>query len=334
MERHHQHFISNFSTDESHIWQCLDRFDFERIFHLEVHEEAVSLINQLDLGYRFLTCKERDSQILKIIRILDEPLVSSGPKRLEDWEKGWDQNLQEYIESKYNEKSLLPYYYRRGQTVMRLWDDYILPRSPDFEANFLSVLQIIIAKTYFKNVSSIYEFGCGPSHNLLAFGRTVPNKIYYGLDWTNSSKKILNLVDKQAKKTHSGNRFYWAFIDLFHPDPEFHVDSDSAIFTFGSMEQLGKDFELLFDYFYNQPASIYIHIEPFSKFHQENSLLRENSLLNVLADRYTKKRNYIDGYLQHLEKFQKAGMVKIIKRCKLLGSTFYDSWCLVVWQRL
>lgn len=327
MERHHQHFVSNIVIDNSQDWKYLDKGEFERIFALEVPDEALALINQLDLSYRFLTREERDNQILKILWILEEPLVSSGPNRIEAWEKGWNQNLQDYIDSNYNETSLLPYYYRRGQTVMRLWGDYILPRSPHFEAHFLSVLQVIIAHAYFRNVPCIYEFGCGPGHNLLAFGRIVSGKTYHGLDWASASEKILSLADSRANKTHPENRFYGHFIDLFHPDPEVHVDPGSAIFTFGSMEQLGPDFEPLFDYFYSQPASIYIHIEPFSEFR------KDDVLLDVLADRYAKKRNYLHGYLRHLEKLQESGMLKIIKKQKLIGSTFCDSWCLVVWHR-
>lgn len=327
MERHHQHFVSDIVIDNSQDWKYLDKSDFESIFALEVSDEAVALISQLDLSYRFLNREERDRQILKILYILDEPLVSSGPKRLTAWEKGWEQNLNDYINSNYDEAALLPYYYRRGQTIMRLRGDYILPRSPHFEAHFLSVLQIIIANAYFCNVSSVYEFGCGPGHNLLAFGRIALGKTYHGLDWARASQKILSLANSQANKTHSENSFYGHFVDLFHPDPEFHVDPDSAIFTFGSMEQLGKDFEPLFDYFYSQPASIYVHIEPFSEFRQGDVLL------DVLADRYAKKRNYLDGYLMHLEKLQESGMLKIIKRRKLIGSTFTDGWCLVVWRR-
>ena len=228
MERHHQHFVSNIGIDNSQNWKYLDKSDFESIFALEVPDEAAALINQLDLGYRFLTREERDSQILKTLCILDEPLVSSGPKRLEAWEKGWEQNLQDYIVSNYDEAALLPYYYRRGQTIMRLRGDYILPKSPHFEAHFLSVLQVIIAHAYFRNVSSIYEFGCGPGHNLLAFGRIVPGKTYHGLDWASASGKIFSLADSRANKAHPGNRFYGHLVDLFHPDPEFHVDPDSA----------------------------------------------------------------------------------------------------------
>lgn len=327
MESHHQHFVSNFGIDPGQDWKCLDKSDFERIFSLEVPDEAVALISQFDFGYRFLTREERDNQILKILRILDDSLVSSGPKRLEVWEKGWEQNLRDYIDSNYEEAALLPYYYRRGQTIMRLRGDYILPRSPRFEANFLSVLQIIIAHAYFRDTPSIYEFGCGPGHNLLAIGRIVPGKSYHGLDWASASSTILGLADSHASKTHPENRFHGHFIDLFHPDPAFRVDAGSAILTFGSMEQLGSDFMALFDYFYTQPASLYVHIEPFSEFRQDDNLL------DVLADRYAKKRNYLDGYLRHLEKLQETGMLKIVKRCKLIGSAFYDGWCLVAWRR-
>jgi len=186
----------------------------------------------------------------------------------------------------------------------------------------------VIAKAYFHNVTSIYEFGCGPGHNLLAFSRIVPGKTYHGLDWAGASEKILNLADISANKTHPANRFYGYFIDLFQPNTDFHVSDGCAILTFGSMEQLGTNFKALFDYFCMQPASIYVHIEPFSEFRQENVLL------DVLADRYAKKRNYLDGYLQHLEMLEESGILKIIQKRKLLGSAFYDGWCLVVWQRL
>ncbi len=327
MENHHKHFISEFIIDKHQEWKLLGRGDFEDIFELEIPERAIELFNHVNLSYRFLTRRERDSQILKILKILDEPLVSSGPKRQEAWETGWEQNLQDYIDSNYDDETLIPYYYRRGRTVMRLWGDYILPQDSLFEAHFLSILQVIIAKTYFNDVPAIYEFGCGSGHNLLAFSRIVPGKVYHGLDWAKISAQILALADTRAVKADSANRFHGHFFDMFHPDFSFQVKANSAVFTFGAMEQLGTKFEVLFEYLYAQPASIYVHIEPFNEFRCGDLLL------DVLADRYARKRNYLNGYLRHLEQQEAEGALEIIKKRKLLGSTFYDGWCLVVWRR-
>ena len=160
---------------------------------------------------------------------MEEPLAVSGPSRHEVWEKGWKQNLDEYIASGYCENALLPHYYRRGRSVMRLRGDYILPISPHFEAHFLSVLQCIIASAFFRDVSEIYEFGCGPGHNLLAFGRFLPGKEYHGLDWATASSEILSLASSKAPKAHPLNRFYGHTFDLFQPDPELKLSPDSGV---------------------------------------------------------------------------------------------------------
>lgn len=327
-EVHHQHFISDFDSGEDHDWLVINQADFEKLTGLPVPSEAAQLISTLDLRYRLLTQQERDNQILKILRILDEPLVVSGPKRLEAWEKGWGQNLHEFITSGYQESALLPYYYRRGRTVMRFCGDYILPHSELFEASCLQILQLIISHAYFQNVPAIFEFGCGPGHNLLAFSRSAPGKIYHGLDWAKPSSEILNLADAHFAKTDLHNHFLGSFIDLFNPQPELNVIPGSAFLTFGSMEQLGDKFKPLFDYMIEQPASIYIHFEPFSEFRNQDVLT------DVLADRYATKRGYLRGYLDHLRAQAKLGVIEIINERKILGSTFYDGWCLVVWRRL
>jgi len=326
MEKHHQHFTTDFVFNDAQDWQSLEKSDFERLFNLEVPDEALTIISNRDLAYRSLTHEERDIHILRILKILEEPLVISGPKRLEAWEKGWEQNLRDYIVSNYDESALLPYYYRRGRCVMRLWNDYILPRDPLFESYFLSILQILIAHAYFRHVPAIYELGCGPGHNLLAFGRIVPGKAYHGLDWASPVLEILNLADTQAVKADLTNRFQGHSIDLFDPDPEPKFMRGAAVFTFGSMEQLGINFKPLFKYLIAQPGSIYVHIEPFSEFRQKDILLDE------LADRYAKKRNYLNGFLKYLENQHEIGTLEIIEKRKIIGGPFYDTWCLVVWR--
>lgn len=291
-------------------------------------DSALKLIEEADFRYRFLTRKERDAQILKIINILEEPIERSGPNRQDVWEQGWEQNLKDFVNSGYDARFLLPYYYRRGRTIMRLRDDYVLPASETFEADFLNVLQHIIAKSFFERVPAVYEYGCGPGHNLLSFSHVVPGKKYHGFDWAEASGKILELIETKMPKTDPASHFAGHFIDLFHPHSDEKMIPGSAALTFGAMEQLGLDYHDFLAFLWEQPASVFIHIEPFSE------LRCQDLLLDVLADRYAKKRNYLSGYLQELESLQMTGKLQIVAKRKLLGSTFYDGWCLVVWKRL
>lgn len=325
MERHHAHFQAEFTVDESSPWNTLMAEDFASIFGLPVPPAAVEEIRARDLRHRFLSTEERDRQILKVLRVLDEPPVVSGPGRQEAWERGWSENLAEYSRPPHAESALLPHYYRRGRSVMRLRGDYVLPRTGHFEADFLAVLHPIIASAFFSKVPAIHEFGCGPGHNLLAFSRLVPGRQFHGYDWAVASSRILALADRVAQK--GGNRFSGHVLDMFNPDPEMRMEEGSAAFTFGSMEQLGHRHGPFLGHLLAQPASIYVHIEPFSEFRDPDRLL------DVLADRYARRRGYLDGYLLELERLEREGEIEIMNRARILGSAFYDGWCMVTWRK-
>lgn len=326
MERHHRHFLTEADRDGAHDWLTLGAADFADLFQLAVPPEAEAVIAAKDLAYRVLTQAERDAHILKILRILDEPAVVSGPSRLPAWEKGWGANLEEYRASNFDESALLPHYYRRGATIMRLRGDYVLPRGPLFEANFLAALQVIIAKAYFADTPAIQEFGCGPGHNLLAFSRIAPGKLYHGFDWAAPSAEILRLADRHAAKLDPESRFRGDFFDLFAPDPAIRLVPGGAAFTFGALEQVGARFEPFYRWLAGQPVGLVVHIEPFSEFRDPDILF------DVLADRYAKRRNYLEGYLDFLRARRAAGEIDILQERKLLGSAFYDGWCLVAWR--
>ena len=209
---------------------------------------------------------------------------------------------------------------------MRWRGDFILPRDEMFESYFLSIVQSVIAETYLKEVSSIYEFGCGPCHNLLAFSRLAPGKEYFGYDWSIVSEQILTLVDTKSKKYHPNNRFYGGQIDLFSPKNDVQVKSGSAVLTFGSMEQIGSKFQPFFEFLLAQPANVFIHVEPFSEFR------RIDKLLGYLSDKYARKRNYLNGYLEALRNKERDGQIELLETKNIIGNTFFDSWCLVVWR--
>ena len=50
--------------------------------------------------------------------------------------------------------------------------------------------------------------------------------------------------------------------------------------------------------------------------------LDENNLVDQLCVLYTKKRNYLKGYLSYLEQLEQEGKIEIILICKAISSFF------------
>ena len=49
---------------------------------------------------------------------------------------------------------------------------------------------------------------------------------------------------------------------MLEPDYNFSVRPGSAVFTFGALEQLAGNLDKIIEYFFKQPAAIYVHVEP------------------------------------------------------------------------
>lgn len=301
----------------------------EELFEKTLSSSSRQLINDLNLRYRFLSVSERDAHILEVISFLTKNTTPAGSARKPAWEKGWGQNLDDFIKSDLDLKELLPYYYRKGHSIMRLKGNYIYPEDKYFESKFLKIIYSVLSEHYLNKYTNIYELGAGPCHNIVGFAENLKNKVFYSTDWVVPSIDIAKLLETNKNKlgfsTHS---FKSSIFNFFEPDHNLRLAAGSIVLTWGSLEQIGKKFERLLDYFLSQDGLEVIHIEPFLECYEPNNLFDQLALL------YSQKREYLECYLERLRALDHDGLIEIKSNQKILGSAFHDGWTMVTWKKL
>ena len=83
----------------------------------------------------------------------------------------------------------------------------------------------------------------------------------------------------------------------------------------------------MLDYLLSKKPGIVFHLEPFLE------LYDPEDLLDNLAIRFHKKRNYLNGYLPALEELERKNVVKIIQKHRFrFGSMFHEAYTLIIWK--
>ena len=261
--------------------------------------------------YRTLSNGERDEWILFILEELKKPLEEAGDHRKQKWEDGWGQSL--------NSKEYVPGYFGK-YPVIRFNREFVRSNHLDskLEYHFFCGLQEYLFGALLKNVSNIYEFGCGTGHNLVRMRSINKEAKLYGLDWTESGVRSVNNLESVIHNVEG------VLFDMFNPDLDFHLKPNSAVVTVASLEQLGKDFKPFLSFIMKEKPDIVIHIEPFQ------DLLDPTNLLDYLSLEYMKKRNYIDGYVKYLKESDGAEIITFER--SFIGSLFLDGYSVLVWQ--
>jgi len=303
--------------------------DFAKIFGVKkenISKKCIEIINSRDFRYQHFTKNQRDKIILDLLKKIELQKFSlSGEGKTNRWEKGWGEILDNFIESGYNKKSLIPQYNRDGQPI-RLFGDYVKTQDGYFENNWVQLLRTFIFDSYFKDKKNIYEFGCGTGYNLLSFAEMQSNKSYYGYDWVPQSEQIINLIRKKLNY-----KVYGGVFDMFNPDYDLEVENDkSVILTFGAIEQLGKKYDKFLQFMLNKPFCLYVHI---------NSILElydtKNNISDYIAYKIETNRNYLNGYFTKLKKLEQKGIIRIIKMHRIpLGGLIMDGYSLTVWEKI
>ena len=203
-----------------------------------ITEDCQQLIADCDFRYRRLSLSERDEILLKILRQIDSGQLSeAGREKRVVWQNGWTENLHDFLKNGYDLSQLTPKYYRPNQLV-RIYADFAKAHSRDIEFNFFRVLRLWLLRRYLEKTEYVYEFGCGPGHNLVAIAELFPDKVLHGLDWVEASRDLISETAKIYNYNITGHLF-----DMFQPNYNLEIKKNSTIITFGALEQLGTNYE-------------------------------------------------------------------------------------------
>jgi hypothetical protein len=316
--------VEEMSRDKGIPILSLTSKDFARLLGTttdDIPAECLKIISKRDFRYQKLSTDSRDQILNQILQEIDSGKKwVSGPEKQAIWEKGWSENLKDYEDSK--DITALTPKFLTNKTVLRLGRDYIQPLSVDFEFNFVDVYRRWAFSKYLKDAQSIYEFGCGSCQHLPVLAELFPDKKLHGLDWAVTSKKIIEKLVRQKGWNIAGHVF-----DLYSPDVNLSLDHRCAVFTIGTMEQLGSKFEPFLEFLLQKRPLIVMHMESIRE------LYDDSYLTDYVALKYDSKRNYLGGYLDRLGQLQRDNKIKIIKAHRVFfGSMYHDSYSLIVWK--
>ena len=139
--------------------------ELERVLNTRFEPQIVSEIGQANLVYQDLSLEETEEYINSTINVLFEDLVAAGPKRITQWESGWEQNLIEFQQTG-NPDYLIPKYHSKYNYLR--WNRRIIkPINKRFDYNIHCIIVDWVISKYLSNTNGIYEFGSGPAYHLL-----------------------------------------------------------------------------------------------------------------------------------------------------------------------
>lgn len=285
---------------------------------------CIDYLKGKDFSFRDIDGEERDKVLLEVLRkVTAEENLPVGPLRQEQWEAGWEENLR-LLQATPDDLSVLDPKYYRGNTIIRLNQKYVRVANQSYEYDLFRLLREWVTEVVLRPwaVSALYEFGCGPGHNLVHFANKLPGIRVWGLDWAAASQRIIELLHARHFPAISGRHF-----DFFHPDENFALASNSVVVTFGGLEQVGAAFDPFVRYLIHQKPSMVVHVEPIIE------LYDPSVLEDYLAILYHKKRGYLDGYLTFLKKAREESVIKSLTWQRVpVGGKFHEGWNIIVWK--
>ena len=306
MKLTHKEFAKSFGLGDSEI-------------PAEVHQKILDL----DFEMSEITGAAKDDLLIQIIdRIRRDEQVIASPIRKEIWQKGWAENLQQFLDSGGAHSTLVPKFIRSGLPI-RWFGKYYDTHDQNFELNYITVLREFLFGQYFNDITSLYEFGAGTGFNLVHASESLPNVKLIGTDFVPSAVELMNRVGSEFSIPLSASVF-----DMMNAGSEsLKINSDSGVLTFGSLEQLGGNLKPMIDYLLQQRPKICVHIEPVIE------LYNPEVLEDYLAIWFQAKRGYSAGLIALLQDYESEGLLSIKKIQRLnFGSLMMEGYNLIVWE--
>lgn len=281
------------------------------------------ILDSVSFHYDVPAVDHRDAIMLQVLNHLDlqAPKPVNSPERRGDWESCWSGNLDNYVRSSYDRSRLVPDFIRPAE-VLRLSQDYVLPRSATFELDFFRIQRAYLFYRYFSQCRAVSEFGCGSGFNLVALSDQIPHLSLCGLDWSRASAELVSLAGQTQRLKLDGRVF-----DFFHPDPSYSLATGTGVLTVCALEQTGSGFGTFLDWLIGQRPAICVHIEPLAE------LYDESNQSDYLALRYHRKRGYLEGFLTRLRNLESQGILEIVEVNRpYFGSLYHEGYSWVVWR--
>jgi len=142
------------------------------------------------------------------------------------------------------------------------------------------------------------------------------------LDFVTSSVDLVNKIGEVYGWKMTGH-----FFDMLSPDEIFEIGDNSAIFTFGAIEQLASNFEAFLQFLLKRSPRLCIHVEPTIE------LYDESNLVDYLAIKFHKKRGYTENYLTRLRTLEAQNEIEILKVKRLFfGSLYMEGYTCMIWK--
>jgi transketolase len=308
------------SEEFPHSLNCNDFAEIFGVPEKELPAGCRQVILDTDFRFRIAVGAEREKCLLRAHKALYNDLKVSGEHRKQDWEKGWRENFNEYVQNDYDSNSLIPKFVKLKEYI-RFQGNYIFPVNSNFETAFVAILRNFLFEKYFKTFDVICEFGCGTGHNLIHLAKLWPEKKLFGLDWAESACELIDIIVKTKKLNLKSKKF-----DMFYPEWDKTLGPETAVFTVGAMEQLGTSYSNFVDFLISKEIGICVNVETIYEMYDQNSLF------DLVAAKYLEKRNYLRGFYGHLKKMESKNKVRILEVRRTFGSFYHDGYSYIVWQ--
>lgn len=274
----------------------------------------------LDLRLEPVSRKEKEETLIRLVDFLIKPRLPSGPEYLPKWEEGWAENRKAYEINRQLE-SLIPTYIRKNR-VFRFGGDFFTSPNPLFEAELARIILGHYVQKYLSKANTIVEVGSGSCHYTYWLAERHAEKLVFALDWSEEANKIALLVSKDLENV-KGVKF-----DMFAPQFVDFGPSTKGLVTVGALEQIGSNFMPLLDWIRSENFDVIIHLEPILE------LYDPSILVDFLSVQYLLKRDWLRGYLPHLEHLAELGEIEILEKKRSFGSTFHETYTALVWRVL
>jgi hypothetical protein len=300
--------------------------DIERMFRYVpggLPEGVRAALNRMNTTYRLPSLSEQSAYILDFLNLCEKKeLLRNREENLAAFENGWTQNYESLLKSdgKNDFHCLTPGYFR-GSPFFRYDNKLVVTDNLQLEFDLFTIARHCLFDSYLAGRSKIFELGCGSCQNLLMLSDLFPDKAVTGLDWTLATQTISRFLAEKRKRALKTLQY-----DMFSDKPLPGIGSDGALISIHAFEQLGKNFFGILGKIMAARPGIVVQLEPVTEFYDADNLL------DFLALKYIRKRNYLDGYYTALSRMAQKGDIEILAAWRpYLGGVLHES-SILVWR--